>query len=179
MHSTRNFALLAALTCAALACTAPTGSSTTTDTGGGSGAGTGTSGTPCKGQGIKVLGACTAPKGTYVPLESPDRDAIANEMWAVMTGAQCWYKEGSTQQYVFYGDLQYTFWGQTSDSKSAGTLAVDSVGRYEDKNAAVVIIRSEPWLIVTLDAQTLTLGKSLNGQPYIELYKAHNEGRCT
>lgn len=137
-------------------------------------------GTPCKGEGIKVLTAtpCTAPKGTYVALEGTDRDAIANEMWTVMTNAQCWFKDGSTQEYVFYGNLEYTFWGSTSDSKSFGTLGVVSVGRFEDKNAAVVTIRDENWLIVTLDAATLTIGKYINNAPYIELYKAHNEGRC-
>ena len=157
-----------------------TGSGTPTGDGGPSSPGTGTpaTGTPCPGQGIKVLGTCNAPKDTYVALEAPDRDTIANEMWTVMTNAQCWFKSGSTQQYVFYGQLEYTFWGATSDSKSFGTLVVESIGRFEDKNAAVVRIRGESWLIVTLDAQTLTLGKSLNGQPYVELYKAHNEGRC-
>jgi len=137
-------------------------------------------GTPCQGQGIKVLNAgCVAPKGTYVALESQtDKDAIANEMWTVMTNAQCWFKQNTTQNYVFYGYLQYTFWGQTSDSKSGGELGVVSIGRFEDKNAAIVMIRGEQWLLVTLNNQQLTLGKYINNAPYIELYEAHNEGRC-
>ncbi len=137
------------------------------------------SGTPCSGKGIKVLAHCNAAKGEYVALEGAERDQIANEMWTVMTNAPCWYKDGSTQQYVFYGQLQYTFWGQVADSKSGGTLGVDSVGRFEDKNAAVVIIRGEPWLLVTLSDQQLTLGKYINGAPYIELYNAQLDGRCT
>jgi hypothetical protein len=136
------------------------------------------SGTPCSGKGVKVLARCNAAKGEYVAIEGAERDAIANEMWTALTGAPCWFKNQSSQQYVFYGQLQYTFWGQVADSKSGGTLGVDSVGRFEDKNAAVVIIRSEPWLLVTIDPQTFTLGKYINGQPYIELYKAQMDGRC-
>lgn len=136
-------------------------------------------GTPCSGQGIKVLGTCNAKKGEYVALQGADKDRIANEMWTVMTNAPCWYKEKSVAQYVFYGNLQYTHWGEHSDSKAGGTLGVESVGRFEDKNAAIIILRSEQWLLVTLDAQTLTLGKYINGQPYIELYRAQMDGRCT
>ena len=136
-------------------------------------------GTPCTGQGIRVMSGCVAPKGTYVALEGTEHDRIANEMWAVMAGAQCWFKQGSAQQYVFYDMLQYTFWGDYADSKSFGTLGVESVGRYEDKNAAVITMRNESWLFVVHDNQTLTIGKQLNGQPYIEVYQAHNEGRCT
>lgn len=187
-------AVLAMVSClSAMACVGvdptpgPTGSSGSTGSGpGGAERGSGTpsasggvAGTPCPGKGIKVLGTCNAAKGEYVALEGADRDAIANEMWTVMTNAQCWFKDGSSQQYVFYGQLQYTFWGQVSDSKSGGTLGVESVGRFEDKNAAVVWIRDEPWLLVVLDGQRLTLGKYINGAPYIELYVAHNEGRCT
>ena len=40
-------------------------------------------------------------------------------------------------------------------------------------------MRNESWLFVVHHAQTLTVGKQLNGQPYIELYQAHYEGRCT
>jgi hypothetical protein len=136
-------------------------------------------GTPCPGQGIKVLGTCNAKKGEYVALQGSDKDRIANEMWTVMTNAPCWYKDNSVAQYVFYGNLQYTHWGEHSDSKAGGTLGVESVGRFEDKNASIIILRSEQWLLVTLDAQTLTLGKYINGQPHIELYRAQMDGRCT
>lgn len=137
-------------------------------------------GTPCQGQGIKVMAGCTAPAGTYVALnDKAETDRIAQEMWTVMTNAQCWYMDNSAQQYIFYGQLQYTFWGTYSDSKSGGTLEVTSIGRYENKNAATVTMRSETWMITIGDASTIYLGKVLNGQPYVETYRAHNDGRCT
>lgn len=143
------------------------------------GAGTGGIGTPCTGEGIRVMSGCTAPAGTYVPLEGAERDRVANALWSAMTNAPCWFKQGSSQQYVFYDALQYTFWGDYADSKSFGTLGIESFGRYEDKDAAVFTMRNESWLFVVHDAQTLTVGKQLNGRPYIELYQAHYEGRCT
>lgn len=151
---------------------APGSEAATGSTGGGA------SGPPCQGQGVRVLAGCVAPRGTYVPLEGAEREAIANAMWTVMTDAPCWYKEGTTQTYSFYGDLQYTFWGVASDFKSGGTLGVESVGRYEDKDAAVVTLRSESWMIVVHDRATLTLGKLIAGQPYVETYRAQPDGRC-
>lgn len=181
------FVVVSCLALAAAGCTVQTGNGGggglggLNGGGGTPGAGTPGAGTPsaatCPGQGTKLL-HCNAAKGEYVALDGAERDAIANEMWTVLTGAQCWFLEGSTQQYIFYGDLQYTFWGRVADSKTGGTLQVQSIGRFEDKNAAVLDLRSEPWILVTLDAQTFTLGKYINGQPYIELYRAHNEGRC-
>jgi hypothetical protein len=53
------------------------------------------------------------------------------------------------------------------------------VSRYEDKNAAALVIRNENWLLVIHDQNTLTLGKALNGQPYVETYIAQQDGRCT
>ncbi len=151
------------------------------DASGGASGGGGPSavGAPCAGEGIRVMSGCTAPRGTYVPLDGVERDRVANTLWLAMTNAPCWFKQGSSQQYVFYDMLQYTFWGDYADSKSFGTLGAESFGRYEDKDAAVFTMRSESWLFVVHDAQTLTVGKQLNGQPYVELYQAHYEGRCT
>lgn len=191
LHATFGFGL------AVFALTGCTATTTNGGSSGSSGDGTGSSsggasssssggassggGTPCTGEGIKVLAGCTAPQGTYVPQEGAERDRIANEMWTVMTNAPCWYMKDSVQQYVFYGEdnqLKYTFWGANSDSKSFGTLGVTSVGRYEDKNAAALVIRNENWLLV-IHQNTLTLGKVLNGQPYVETYIAQQDGRCT
>jgi hypothetical protein len=125
----------------------------------------------CKGTGLRVM-ACNAPQGTYVALEdAADRDPIANELWTLLTNAPCWYMEGTTTNYRFYGNLQYVYSGITADN-SGGTLGVVSVGRFENKNASVLQMSYDTWLLVAHDPQTFTIGKMLNGQPYIETYRA-------
>ncbi len=147
-----------------------------TGSGANGGGANGGGGSPCQGQGIKLMTGCNAGQGTYVAAsDEAEKNRIGQEMWNTLTGAPCWYRTGSTQQYVFYGNLQYTFWGAVADSKTGGTLDVQSVGRYESRNAAILNLRGEQWIIATEDADpsTFYMAKATNGQPYIAPHKAH------
>lgn len=115
----------------------------------------------------------TSQTGAYVQVDSQsEQQQIGNQLWALLTSAPCWYMEGTSTNYSFYGSYQYTYAGLSAD-RSGGTIGVMSIGRYDAKPAAVVQMSYDTWLLVGIDAQTFTLGKYLNGQPYIEVYRAN------
>ena len=98
---------------------------------------------------------------------------IAQRMWTTMTSAQCWYMKGTTNNYSFSGYLNYRYAGYET---TAGTLGVNSIGKFGEYDAADVVIGSSQYWIGVYDAQTLVMSSMFNGQLVTNVYIAVGPG---
>jgi hypothetical protein len=115
--------------------------------------------------------ACNAPARTYIALSDPaEQQRIAAEIWQVLTSYPCWYLVGSSTNYQFYGQYQWRYRGFTDIY--LGRVGVRSIGRYEDKNAAVVDL-FDTRLIVIVNNHRFAFGSSA----FVNYYEA-SDGVC-
>jgi len=98
---------------------------------------------------------------------------IAQRMWTTMTSAACWVMKGTTNNYSFSGYLQYRYVGYET---TAGTLGVNSIGKFGEYDAADVVIGSSQYWIGVYDAQTLVMSSMYNGQLMTNVFIAVGPG---
>jgi hypothetical protein len=122
--------------------------------------------------------ATSAAPETYKAIEDAQAaNAIGTTMWTTLTSAPCWYEKGSTNNYSFYGELQWRYAG-TMDTYS-GNGQVHSTGKYGAMTAAVVKLYSGDYLMVIIDDNTFTLFRYVNDQPALTVYTANRgPGAC-
>lgn len=88
---------------------------------------------------------------SYVPVQpQQETNRIVGEIWQVLTSARCWSVDTGaargTNNYRFFGNYQYRFAGITDTS--VGSIRLESAGKYQDKNAAIVQMDDRVFIVV-------------------------------
>lgn len=98
---------------------------------------------------------------------------IAQRMWTTMTSAPCWVMKNTSYHYSFSGYLEYRYVGYET---TAGTLGVNSIGKFGQYDAADVVIGSSQYWIGVYDSQTLVMSSMYNGQLMTNVFTAVGPG---
>lgn len=92
----------------------------------------------------------------YVPEQDPAKgQQIATRMWSILTAAQCWTLQGSSNNYTFSGANDYRYAG--SYETTSGQIGLSSVGSFGGYDMADVTISGTEYWIGIKDAQTIAL----------------------
>jgi hypothetical protein len=112
----------------------------------------------------------------YVPEQDATKaQAIATRMWGILTGAQCWHRQNSNDNYSFSGVNDYRYAGYET---TAGQIGVNSIGTFGGYDMADIQISHTQYWIGIYDERTFAMSFIHdNGKLVVNWYIASTPGQ--